>query len=70
MAVVLAVLIITILYSLISGGIGIGEQGVGNITDRANDDSLGENLDFTSHEDNISKPYIQVAGETTADTQI
>lgn len=70
MAVVLAVLIITILYSLISGGIGIGEQGVGNITERANDDSLGENLGFTSYEDNISKPYIQVAGETTADTQI
>lgn len=41
MAVVLAVIIITILYSLISGGIGIGEQGIGNITDRTDDGSDG-----------------------------
>jgi len=48
MAVVLAVIIITVLYGLISGGLGIGEQGVGNVTERAEDDNTGQNLDFTS----------------------
>jgi len=48
MAVVLAVIIITVLYGLISGGLDIGEQGVGNVTERAEDDDTGQNLDFTS----------------------
>ncbi len=52
MAVVLAVIVITIIYSMISGGIDLGEQGVGNITERAEDDSRGQNLDFIISDEN------------------
>ena len=52
MAVVLAVIIITVLYGLISGGLGVGEQGVGNVTERAEDDDTGQDLDFTSSSGN------------------
>lgn len=57
MAVVLAVIVMTIIYSMISGGLNIGEQGVGNITERAEDDSTGRNLDFVSLRDmqNLTK---------------
>ncbi len=61
MAVVLAVIIITILYSMISGGITIGERGVGNITERTEDGDRGMNLDFASSDvESFPKPYNEI----------
>lgn len=47
MAVVLAVIVITIIYGLISGGIDMGEEGIGNLSDRADSD----NPSFASYTD-------------------
>jgi hypothetical protein len=58
MAAVLAVLVMSILYTLVTGGIGIGETGVGNISDRAEQDGSGMNLDFSSYENGQNQPNL------------
>lgn len=39
MAVVLAVIVITIIYSVISGGLNLGGDGISNLTDRADSEN-------------------------------